>query len=110
MAAYDRRIRADRRTTLHHGLPELSLAAYVGARIQHIGKNAARSAEYIIFQGDAFIQGNVVLQFAIVADTDMWPDHNVLPENRIVPDDNVRENMDEVPHFGAGSNGHGIID
>ena len=33
MAAYDCRIRADCHTTLHDGLPELSLATYVGARV-----------------------------------------------------------------------------
>src|SRR6185295_7749101 len=102
MAAYDGCIRANGRATLHDGFSKLSLAADVGARVQDIRKHAARSAKYVIFQDDTFVQSHVVLQFTPIADTDMRPDHDVLPENRILPDDNVRENMDEVPHLAAG--------
>src|SRR3954452_24426631 len=56
------------------------LPHYMASRINHVREHHGRSAEVVVFEHNACINGNVVLYLHIVSDGHAGADHNVLPE------------------------------
>ena len=64
-----------------------------------VGKHAARTAEDVVFQLDAFIDGDVVLHLHSIADLDVIADVDVLSERAVLSDPGSRLYMTEMPYF-----------
>ena len=103
MSADDRRIGTDAGSAFYQSLAEFFFAAYEGAGIVDVREHTGRTAENIGFQFDAFVECNIVLDLTAVANYDRRPDHHVLAERAILADYDAREDVDEMPYLGRGT-------
>ena len=79
-------------------------------RIDHIGKNNARAAEYIVLDSNSIIDGDVILDFDIGTDNDIVADKNILPQRTIGADVCAGANMAPMPDARACADFCPIID
>ena len=110
VSAYNGAIGAQGGALLNQGRPDLFHAPDVGPGIDDIGEDHAGSAEDVIFQGDAFIDGNVILNLASLSDGDVRTDHHVLSDVAVFSDHAALQHMREMPDPGVPSYGCAIID
>src|SRR5207247_2374846 len=93
--------RADRAASLDEGLTVLVFAGDVGARVQHIGEDAGRPAEHVVFEHHTFVDRDVVLNLHVVADLCPGHHHHVLTQAAALPDHGARHHVTEVPDLGV---------
>src|ERR1700729_70997 len=110
MAAQDRGIGPDGGAAFDQRRPELGLARYRRARIDHIGEHAARAAKDVVFECHAFIKADIVLDLAVVADRHVRPDHDVLSDRTVPADRDIAENMTKIPYARAFADDDPLID
>src|SRR6185312_5143585 len=89
---------------------EFLFALYKSARRQYVGKHHTWTAENVILQSNALIDGDIVLNFAAVADRHIWTDHHVLANGATFADAAVTENVAEMPNLRLGPDSYGSID
>src|SRR5204862_6210092 len=100
----------DRSAALDQCRAELVLALDAGPRIVDVGEYRGGAAEHPIFEGDALVNRDIVLDFAAVADRHVGTGHDILAQRAIPADPGTRQNVDEVPNPGAGTDLAGLID
>jgi hypothetical protein len=81
----------------------------MAARVDYIRKNHGRTAKHVIFENAAGIDGNVILNFYVIAYGYIGGHHNILANVAAGADLAVFHDMGEMPNFGMGSDGTGII-
>jgi hypothetical protein len=109
-SAYDRGVGADGSAVTHQRAGVLVMSHDFRAWIGDIGEDAGGTAENIILELDAGIEGDVVLNFDIVADYDAARHVHVLAQNALPPDVCILHDMAEMPDLGPGPDGAGLVD
>lgn len=89
---------------------ELIFSGNVAAWVGNVGENHARTAENVVFQGYAVVDGDIVLDFYAVSDLDVIGDENTLSENAIGADFGGFAYVNEVPDAGVIADGCAGID
>lgn len=96
-AADDRGVCADGGSLANERFCELVFSGNVAARIGDVGEHHARTAENVVFQGNAVVDGYVVLDFYAVADLHVVGNENALAEHAIIADFGRFTDVNEVP-------------
>src|SRR6266536_3422329 len=109
-AAHDRRVGTDRAAALHERAPVCVLARHVTARVHDVGEDTGGTAEDVVFQLDALVDGHVVLDLDVVADPGPRHHDDVLAEVTPLADHGARHHMREVPDLGAVPDHRPVID
>lgn len=73
----------------------------MSSRGKYIGEYARRSAEYVVFQFNAFIDRYIVLYPDPVSYPDIVPDIDILSERAVLADGRTFLDMAEMPDAGA---------
>ena len=103
MTADDRGVGSDRRAALDQRRAEFVLALDAGPRIVDVGEYRGGAAEHPVFEGDTLVDRDIVLDLAAVADRHVGTSHDILAERAIPADPGTRQNMNEMPNAGAGT-------
>lgn len=84
--------------------------AYMGARVDDIGKDHAGAAEHIVLQSDPLVDADIVLDFTTIAHTDLWADDHILTDGAIFSDAGTGQDMTKMPNLGALSDADRSVD
>ena len=76
--AHDGTVGAESRTSANQGRTQFIHAPDFATRIKHVGEDHRRSAEHVIIESHAFINGDVILDFDPVANVHIGPNDNIL--------------------------------
>src|SRR5262249_40042939 len=96
-SADDGRVGSDARSAPDQRGRVFALPGDVTAGVEHVGEDAGRSAEDIVFQRHAFVDRDVVLDLHVVADPGPGHDDDVLAEVAAFTDLRPGHDVDEVP-------------
>ena len=105
VAADDRAVRAQARALAYARTRKDAMRRKVRTGRIHVGKDAGRPAEDVVFQVHAFVDRDVVLDTDAVADRYPRTDVDVLSEGAVAADDGAGLDMAEVPYLRPGSDG-----
>ena len=109
VAADDGAVRAQARALAYARTRKKTMCGKVCARGVDIRENAGRTAEDIVFQVHAFVDGNVVLDPDPVANPDAGAYVDILSERAVCTDDGAGLDMAEMPYLGTGSDGRTCV-
>ena len=110
MATDDSAVGTQRGTFADAGLGIHAMHGEMCAWRGHIGEHTARSAEHIVLDLNAFVDGDVVLHTDVVTDVDVVAHIHVLSEGTVLADDGTFLDVAEVPDFSTLADAHIIID
>ena len=110
MAADDGGVGADRSAFPNQRPDVLAVGWKVRPRRIHIGKDAGRTAEHVVLQLNAFVNGDIVLNADPVPDPDAGSHIHILPQRTIPADDSPRLDVAKVPDPGTCANLGTFID
>ncbi len=110
MTAHYRAVRAERCAFAHARTRVNPVHREVRPRGVHVGEHAGWTAEDIVFQLYAFVNGNIVLDAYTIANAYAGADIDVLSQGAIFPDYGTLLDVAEMPYPGTGANGYILID
>ena len=105
MTAHDRAIRAERCAFAHARTRVNPVHREVRPRGDDVREHAGRTAENVVLQLDAIIDGHVVLDPDAVSDADLARHVHVLSQRAVRTDHSPALDMAEMPNLGAGADG-----
>ncbi len=110
MAAHYRAVRAERCAFAHARTRVDPVHREVRPRGDDVREHAGRTAENVVLQLDAIIDGHVVLDPDAVTYPYAWTYVYILAERAILADDGAGLDVAEVPYLGSGPDHSAIID
>ena len=105
MTAHDRAIRTERCAFAHARTRVDPVHREVRPRGDDVREHAGRTAENVVLQLDAIIDGHVVLDSDAVSDADLARHVHVLSQRAVRTDHSPALDMAEMPNLGAGADG-----
>jgi len=112
VSADDGAVGAERSAFAHAGL-KVKGAAHLrifAAGIDDVGEHHRGSAEHVIFEDDAFVNGDVVLNLAVIPDVHVVADIHILPEHTILSYARTGLYMRVMPDLRAVADEHVAVD
>lgn len=109
-AAHDGGVGAKGGAFFHQGSAKFVHAFDFTPGIKHIGEDHGGSTEYVVFEGDALVDGDIVLDLAVVADGDLGSDDHVLADLAGFTEGGAFEQVAEVPDFASLADGDSRVD
>ena len=110
MATDHSAVGTQRGTFAYLGLGIDAMYGKMGARCSHIGEYAARAAEHIVLNLNAFVDGDVVLHTNIVANLYVIAYVDILSERAVFTNYRTFLDMAEMPDFGSFADANIVID
>ena len=110
MTAHNRAIRAEGGSLTHARTRVNSMYREIRPRGTHVREYARRTAEYVVLQFYAFVDGYVVLDTDAISDSDVVRDIDILSQRTIAPNDGTFLNVAEMPDLRSCADGHAIVD
>ena len=101
MATHNRGIGAQRSAFTNQGSGINTMRGEMCPRRVHIGKDTARTAEYIILNFNTFVNGYIVLHSNSAPNSDIVSDVHILAERAVLTNTGASLNVTKMPYLGA---------
>ena len=109
VTAHNRAIRAERCAFAHARTRVNSVHREVRPRSIYIRENTGRTAEDMVLDLDALVNGDIVLDPDPVADADVIRHIHILAQGTVRSDDSPALDVAEMPNLGTGANPGAVI-